>query len=258
LWRDDGIYGLDSDKILAEDALDVVHVQYQSMLFNQTSLSVLGRMLHSPRMTERTPTPYAITYHDNCQRPDFPYGAFDLHFTHRWNVGPPMAEVVPFGIEERPPIVRTFGLGRSRSDLIAPICEANGWVFESAATHEPIQGGGQTWRTHDALISWLRGADAIVLWYDDVGPAGSSQAARTAMAARRPVITNDTTWFSDLPNRAHGGSGPLYAQVGTPEALERYLTDLFERSYVEQNSWDHVAALLLERYERASVGPPAR
>jgi hypothetical protein len=242
LWRDDQTYNLDIIKILGLD-LDAIHVQYQSMLFDQEDLCCLANRFYGVK---------AITFHDNCQRPDFPYRAFDLRFTHRANVG--QGEVIPFGIEDRPPVVRTFGLGRTRSDYIRPICERNGWVFESAASHEPIQGGGQAWRAHNDLIEWLRGADAIVLWYDDNGMAGSSQAARTAIASRRPVITNDTTWFSDLPEWMVG-----YKKVASLEALEDALSDEFTRDYVQQNSWNSVAHTITERYRGALVsrGAPA-
>lgn len=239
LWRDDGVYTLDALTIWEKYNLDVLHVQYQSMLFDQQALAPLARCFHE------NCGPTAITFHDNCQRPDFPYDAFDLHFSHRFNIGPPNVEVIPFGIEDRPPVVRTFGLGRTRADYIQPICERNGWIFEDASSHEPIQGGGQNWRTHEDLIQWLRGADAIVLWYDDNGMAGSSQAARTAMASRRPVVTNDTTWFSDLPRRTDG-----YTKVRDLQELEMTLSGLLHRGYAHRNSWDAVARILMDRYSR--------
>jgi hypothetical protein len=236
LWSDDGRYRI---LLNAFDGLDVVHVQYQSMLLNQEPLAILAREF---------PGPTAITFHDSCQRPDFPYDAFDLHFSHRWNVGPPNVIAIPFGIEDRAPIIRTFGLGRTRSDVIAPICKRNGWIFEDASSHEPIHGGGQSWRSHADLIEWLRGADAIVLWYDPQPMAGSSQAARTAMASRRLVVTNDTEWFSDLPPRAKG-----FLKVTELWEMEDALRQQFQRAYVEENSWDQVARLLLEHYARVRV-----
>jgi hypothetical protein len=243
LWRDDGQYALDADRIL-DLGLDVVHCQYEGMLFNQEPLADLARRFEGPT---------AITFHDACIRPDFPYEAFDLAFTHRHGVGPPHAEVIPFGIEDRPPVVRTFGLGRTRSDLVAPICERNGWVFETAASHEPIHGGGQAWRSHEDLIAWLRGADAIVLWYDDNGMAGSSQAARTAMAARRPLFVNDVTWFRDLPRFAHN-----FSKVPSLAALEEVLQTELWSEYVTSNSWDYVARTLLDRYAASWTATPPR
>jgi hypothetical protein len=236
LWRNDGEYNLNWGAVRGL-GLDVIHVQYQSMLFDQWALADLVRDF---------PGPTAVTFHDSCNRPDFPAQAFDLRFTHRDGVGVGAPEVIPFAIEERPPVVRTFGLGRTRSDLIAPICERLGWIFEDIASHEPIQGGGydNKWRSHEDLIAWLRGADAIVLWYDDQPMAGSSQAARTAMAARRPVIVNDVTWFRDLPTRVS-----RFVKVGSLEELEAELTETLGDRYVTENSWESVASRLVERYQ---------
>lgn len=241
LWRDDSTYTLDIEKILGL-GLDALMVEYQSMLFHQAPLADLA---------VRFPGPTAVTFHDNCQRPDFPANAFDLRFTHRHGVGI-AAEVIPFGIENRPSIIRTFGLGRTRSDLIAPICERNGWTFETAASHEPIHGGGQAWMSHEDLIDWLRGADVVVLWYDPQSMAGSSQAARTAMAARRPLIVNDTEWFADLPRRAYN-----FQKVHDLDELEAALHARLAAPYVEANSWDRVAALLVDRYQRVGLAAAA-
>lgn len=245
LWRDDGAYWLEWETIHGLD-LDVIHVQYQSMLFDQAALHDMA----TAYLSGDHPA-YALTFHDSCNRPDFPWQPFHrLLFTHRAGVGLGPYRVVPFGIEERPPIVRTFGLGRSRADLLAPICERNGWIFETAASHEPIHGGGQAWRTHDELIAWLRGADAVVLWYDEQPMAGSSQAARTAIASRRPVITNDTTWFSDLPVRIPGA----YVKVESLEQLEERLRLCFTpEAYIAQHSWDRVAETMLANYAEAGA-----
>lgn len=245
LWRDDQQYNLDIDWI-TRLGLDAIHVQYQSMLFSQQALAEMCMAYSGP---------VAITYHDNCQRGDFPYHSFSNHFTHRRNVGPPQAKVIPFGIEVRPPIVRTFGLGRTRSDIIGSICNNNGWVFEDIATHEPIHGGGQRWRSHDELIEWLRGADVIVLWYDDVAQAGSSQAARTALASCRPVVTNDTTWFSDLPASI---SNHHYNKVHNVIELEDTLFDILHpHHYVRTHSWTTVAKLMVDEFMISSTSTVA-
>lgn len=256
LWRDDGVYSLPTNAIVGTGDtpicgwLDALHVQYQSMLFNQEALAELSHLYRTYNGGSHR-IPLAVTFHDNCQAPSFPYGAFDLKFTHRWNVGPADAEVIPFGIEDRPPVVRTFGLGRSQVEVIQPLCERNGWVFESATSHEPIHGGGQAWRTHEDLIAWLRGADAIVLWYPPQPMAGSSQAARTAMASRRPVFTNSTEWFEDLPREAAG-----ITKCAHEAEMEDRLRALFHRPYVQSNSWVKVAQKLVERYRAAPTARP--
>ena len=235
MWRDDGEYRLDVDRIADQLDLYLVHVQYQSMLVREPDLVALAQAFNGP---------LAVTFHDRCQASTFPYHAFDLRFTHRQGVG--LGDVIPFGVEDLPPVVRTFGLGRSQVEVIAPICERNGWVFESATSHEPIHGGGQAWRTHRDLIAWLRGADAIVWWYPPQPLAGSSQAARTAMASRRPVFTNCTEWFADLPDATRG-----FAKVGSEAELEQALRATFDRPYVADNSWVSVARRMCDFYRGA-------
>lgn len=236
MWSDDGQYSI--IKGIVNLNLDAIHVQYQSMLFTQPILMTLLR---------DTNCPLAVTFHDKCQHPSFPYRIFDLKFSHRWDVGPNNVEVIPFGIEDKPPVIRTFGLGRSRFDFIQGICSRNGWVAESTASHEPIFGGGQAWMPHEELLNWLRGADAIVLWYGEEPMAGSSQAARTALAARRQVFTNDTTWFEDLPANTRD-----YTKVSTLEELEHELQNEFKRPYVDEYSWTNVAKHLIGRYQSAA------
>jgi len=236
MWRDDRQYDIDMDTIWGLN-LGVLHVQYEQMLYHWQALRVL---------TSNFPGVSAITYHDKCIPPGAVYDGFDLHFSHRWDVGPTAVEHLPFGVEKRAPVVRTFGLGRTRSDYIRPICERHGWVFETIASHEPIHGGGQQWRSHGDLIEWLRGADAIVLWYDDADMAGESQAARTAMAARRPVFVNDVTWFGDLPKRTQG-----FQKVQTLGELEEELCVTLTNNYIMHNSWDKISERLVERYKHA-------
>lgn len=88
----------------------------------------------------------------------------------------------------------------------------------------------------------------IVLWYDPQPMAGSSQAARTAMAARRPVVTNDTEWFGEMPEQTDG-----YRKVHSLGELERTMEAILARPYVEEHSWDRVAKLLLARYASVRV-----
>lgn len=243
LWRDDRLYEFDFGAF-SDIQLDAVHVQYQNMLFRQEYLTELARRCVRD-------TPIAITFHDNCIDGNFPLHLFDLQFTHRWNVGPASAEVIPFGIEDRRPVIGTFGLGRSQSHLIEPLCVANGWEFRDISSHESIHGGGQGWRTHADLIEWLRGTDAIVLWYPDVDQAGSSQAARTAIAARRPVFTNNTKWFEDLPTCRRATDDSLFlCRCQNLVELREMLDNHFERPYVEENSWTSVAQTMVDLFTK--------
>lgn len=230
-WRQDGVYAIDADRIVGM-GLDVLHVSYQSILFNQEPLGDLARRFGGVT---------ALTFHDNCVRPDFPVQAFDLHYTHRRGVA--CGTVLPFGIEDRPLLIRTFGLGRSRCDIIERACDELGYRFESAASHEG-PGGGQRWVPAEQLHRWLREADAIVQWYDDVAAAGSSQAARTAIATHRPVAVNDVTWFADLPDHAPPNFWKL---PNDPDALRGWLAGLRSR-YVDECSWGRVADRLVSDY----------
>lgn len=230
-WRRDGEYAIDVDAILKLD-LDVVHAQYQSMLLNQDQLGYLATRLSGVP---------AVTFHDSCNRPDFPAHVFDVSFTHRAGVGP-ATTVIPFGVRDLPPIVRTFGLGRTIEPVVREVCDRNGWIFETAATSEAAQ-GGQRWMPWRELHDWLRGADAIVLFYPEQPMAGSSQAARTALATRRPVIVNDTTWFRGLEDRA----GNLHKVAGQ-DHLEWRLRELFNAPTEHYETWDTVAGLHVEAY----------
>lgn len=227
LWNQYGRHELDVERIL-DLPLDVLHVQYEVVLYSRLRLQQLLDVFTGVT---------AITYHDSCIPPDMP-GPWDLEFRHRDDTGP-RGQVIPFGVEYVPPLIRTFGLGRSQDEIIRPICEKHDWQFESTF-------GENAWLTQTALHDWLREADAIVLWYPETPMAGSSQAARTALATRRPVIVNDTSWFRDLPI----GSG-VRKVADTPEALESALINVFASPYIEECSWDHVASLHLAAYSEA-------
>jgi len=193
LWNRYGKHGFDVERIL-DLGLDVIHVQYENVVYH---LDRLHQLMHE------FDGPMVVTWHDNCNPPQLRWYDFQHAFTHRAGVGPGNPEVIPFPIRRLAPVVRTFGLGRTREDILSEMCERNGWIFESFATSEQRL-GGQSWKPWRDLHDWLRGADAIALFYDDNGMAGSSQAARTAIATRRPVVVNDVTWFAGLPEAVQG------------------------------------------------------
>jgi hypothetical protein len=236
-WNRFGRHELDVERILDLD-LDVLHVQYQLGLYDLPRLVEL-----LARFTGAT----VITWHDNWVPAELESHRFDAAITHRLGVGPTDL-VIPFGVRNMPAIVRTFGLGRTRKDVIAPICERNGWTFESAATSEAAF-GGQNWKPWRELHDWLRGADAIVLWYADDGMMGSSQAAHTALATRRPVVATDTTWFADLPHLP----GRFYKLADDPAVLEATLRELLRPDpLIADAAWETVAERHLDCYRRAT------
>ena len=233
-WNPRMDYGMDVETVLAHD-LDVLHIQFSNLFFYRKPLVSLMR---------RFPGVVALTYHDKVvSRATFPYGLADLLYAHREDVGVGPRKLIPQGVEVHRPMVKTFGLGKSRGDVIAEVCERNGWDFESSF-------GEQRWLESDELHRWLRDSDAVVLWYDEDLTSGGSAAAPQALATRRPVFVNDTEWFRDLPQQAPG-----LRKVGTPEALEHQLRALFSDEYVESRSWDVIASTLAADYaEAASAG----
>lgn len=222
-WNKHEDHSFDVDKILSLE-LDVLHVQYEVLLYNQEGFNLL---------LSTFPGLKVITYHDNCIPPGFPFQQFNIAYTHRADVGLGEGFLLPFGIENRAPVVKTFGLGRSRIDIIEPICKRNGWDFRYSF-------GEREWKTTEELTTWLRDSDAIVLYYDDVPSAGSSQAARTAIGTRRPVITNDVTWFKGVQGR--------YEVVKNPDDLEYVLQHLLDIPVIRRDSWDEIADGIIQDY----------
>lgn len=237
LWNREGHRELDVEWILGW-GFDVLHVQYENVLYNRERLH---------QLMEEFAGPIFVTWHDNAIPPDLRWHEFDHGFSHRADVGPGDPELIPFPARKPPQIVRTFGLGRTREDVIRPICEHNGWVFENAATSEAAL-GGQAWLSWQELHAWLRGADAIVLWYGDNGMAGCSQGVRTALATRRPLIVNDVTWFSELPQQ----SGSFYKLPDDPGVLEETLRAVLAPNLLlEEASVHRVVEMHVQRYQEA-------
>ena len=139
----------------------------------------------------------------------------------------------------RPPVVKTFGLGKSRDDLIAAVCERNGWRLETSF-------GERRWLESEELYRWLRDCDAIVLWYDEDLTSGGSAAAPLAIATRRPTFVNDTEWFRDLPERT-----TTLHKVADLDELERAMRAVLADEFAEERSWDRVAATLVADYDAA-------
>jgi hypothetical protein len=246
-WNREGRDALDVEAILAL-GLEVLHVQYCSGIYNEARLAELLRRFEGPKFA---------TWHDNVLPEHFDWRLFDQALTHREGVGAGDPVVVPHLIRKLPPLVRTFGMGRTREDVIRPICERNGWVFESLASSEEAP-GETPWKPWRELHDWLRGADVIVLWYGDDPLAGSSGAARTAIAARRPVIVNDAHAFRELPQQ----SGSFYKLKDDPAVLESTLREILrpdtmiERWSAEAIADQHVAGYVAALTSRALEPEP--
>ncbi len=103
------------------------------------------------------------------------------------------------------------------------------------------------YRPEPEVVRYLHAMDLIVLPYRDISVRQVSAAVRTAMAARRPVITTTVFPFSDL-------SGEVYRiPQASPDEIARAVLELrgnpAERTrlvrsveaYAMQNSWTKVA-----------------
>jgi hypothetical protein len=235
IWHPEHRFGLDVETIL-EHELDVLHVQYSNLFYDRARLIELLR---------RFPGVTALTYHDKGGVRSFPYELVDLLYAHREDVGVGPRHLIPQGIDLRQPVVKTFGLGKSRVDIIAGVCERNGWSFQHSF-------GDKRWLDSEELFAWLRDCDAIVLWYDGDHRSGGSAGAPLAIGTRRPVFVNDTEWFADLPERTAN-----LRKVHTPKELETGLREVLSDPYAEERTWDRVAQTLLGDYRQALVCSPS-
>ncbi len=236
IWHPEHSFDLDVDTILEHD-VDVLLIQFSTLFYDH------GRMIE---LLRRFRGVTAVTYHDKEGVLAFPCELVDLLYAHREDVGVGPRRLIPQGIDLRAPVVKTFGLGKSRLDVIAAVCERNGWDFQHSF-------GKDRWLTHDELFAWLRDCDAIVLWYDKKLGSGGSAAAPFAIGTRRPVFVNDTEGFEDLPERASN-----LRKLHTPEELEAALQELFANPYAEARTWDRVAATLVADFREAVNNSPAR
>jgi hypothetical protein len=232
IWHPEGRSEFDPEPIL-DAGLDVLHVQYSNAFYERRAFVDL---------LERFDGVVALTFHDNSgAQKTFPWQLADVRFTHRENVGVGERIVIAMGIDVQRPVVKTFGMGKSRADLIGEVCARNDWDFQASF-------GGERWLESDELHAWLRDCDAIVLWYPDDRTAGASAAAANALATRRPVFVNDTKWVSDNPQRTHS-----LVKVQTVEELEREMRAVLVDPFIESRSWDRVADVTVAAYRDALV-----
>jgi len=233
IWNERARFGFDVDEVLSHD-LDVLHVQYSTLFYNRRRLVEL---------LSRFPGVTALTYHDKVVPRRFPHQMVDLLYAHREDVGIGPRRLIPQGIDVHPPVIKTFGLGhKSQDEVVAEICERNGWRFEQSF-------GEKKWLESEELYRWVRDCDAIVLWYSDDPTSGGSAAVTLAIATRRPVFVNDVEWFSDLPERT-----ATVRRVRDEKALEAGLRELLADPYAEERSWDRVAAGHVEDYRNVLSG----
>jgi len=230
IW--DGEVGIEMDKVteIAEKS-DIFHLQFQDAVFHHEWLWHLVQRL-------KNKTKLVITLHDTCLGKIWPMlGDFKLVLTMKPEVKAqvPQANLIAMPVYNFQPMIKGFGLGRSKHENIKKVCESLGYKYEYTFAEEK-------WLPINELISWLRDSDGIVLYYDEVGTAGSSAAARTALSTRRPVFVNRVTWFNDLSDQD-------VIKFNDDEDLKIKLFQILDKPYLNTNSFDQVVKEHIRLYE---------
>lgn len=222
IW--DGIVSVDMKEIveLAEWA-DVFHIQFQDALYHHQWFPLLIERIKGKAKL-------AITLHDSCLGKVWPYlKDFDLILTMKPDVKNQVqnAKLIGMPMYDFKPVIKGFGLGRSRHDEIERVCSELGYKYEFIKAEDK-------WLPIDDLLTWLRDSDGIVLYYNEVSTAGSSAGARTALSTRRPVFVNNVQWFNDIPDG-------VTIRFDNNEDLKQRLKDTFDNDYISQNSFNRIA-----------------
>ena len=223
IW--DGEVAIEINKIeeIAEWA-DVFHIQFQDALYHHEWFFPLIKRI-------KNKTKLVVTLHDTCLGKIWPMlGEFHKVLTMKPEVKAqvPQAELIGMPIHYIRPVIKGFGLGRSKHDNIRNVCDQLGFIYEYVKAEDK-------WMPVKELLSWLRDSDGIVLYYDEVTTAGSSAGARMALSTRRPVFINNVTWFNDLPEASK------VIRFDTDEDLKQALLDHIDNTYITENSFERIA-----------------
>jgi hypothetical protein len=211
--------------------IDVLHVQYQSSLYEPQGFNKFIRGI-------KNPTKRVITIHDSSVNHKHKLNVFDSSIVHR-----PMGKkytiehyVLEMPTVEKTPKVFSFGMGgRNDYNFIQNACEEIGVKFEK---HDGRENG---WLSEHSLFVKMKEADAIVLWYNEVAIQGQSAALRTAISSNRPVIVNNVRWFDDAPY--------FVRRVSTKDDLQIVLAETLNLEYIRKCSYKKLAERHLEIYE---------
>lgn len=229
IWDD--IVGIELPRIdeIASQS-DIFHIQFQDAVFHHEWLWYLVERLKGR-------TRLAITLHDTCLGKIWPMlGSFNYIFTMKPEVKAqvPQAHLVPMPVYNLQPVIKGFGLGRSKHHEIQAVCDSIGYKYEYVKAEDK-------WLPLEELIKWLRDSEGIVLYYDEVTTAGSSAGARTALSTRRPVFVNRVTWFNDI-------SEDIVTKFNDNEDLKQKLLTAFDKPYLRENSFEEVAKIHIGIY----------
>lgn len=228
----DGIIGIDIEEIdKIATSCDVVHFQFQDAVFHHEWMWPLVQRLKGR-------VKLVITLHDNCLGKIYPLlPDFNAIITMKPEVQRQVTQsiLLPMPTYDLQPVIKGFGLGRSKHANIGEVCASLGYKYEYTKAEEK-------WIPIDELLTWLRDSDGIVLYYDEVGTAGSSAAARTAISTRRPVFVNRVTWFNDLPE-------DTFIKFNDDNDLKEKLQQVIQKPYVNSNSFNEVVKQHIEIYK---------
>ena len=232
-WRENTFFDKEKIKKYIElFKVDVLHIQYQSSLYEETLNDLIKEI----------DIPVYVTLHDSSIHPKhFPISVrvkIASFIAHKEGIGKNLWRI-PYPYPMQIPKILSFGMGRNQSDIINQVCDELGFMYTDHDAREL-----DSWLQQEDLIKLIREHDAVVLWYNDApGLVGNSFAARVGLSCYRPVFVNDTQWFSDLDN------GLFIKVTNTKEALKSSLEDWFNYWYKDLMTFNKMADILVERYK---------
>jgi len=203
--------------------IDALIVQYQSSLYEPEGFNKFIAGVKCKKV---------ITLHDSSRnKKHISFDRFDAVITHNPYIE--HTDFIPMPIVESVPAVFSFGMGgRNNYQFISDACHEIGIDFYH---HDGREHG---WWSKEKLFNEMNNADAIVLWYNEVGIEGQSSALRTAISSMRPVIVNDVGWFKDAPE--------FVTKCSDKKSLQDALVNILHLDYIWSNSYTNCAAKYLE------------
>ena len=201
--------------------IDVLIIQYQSSLYADSGFN---------KFLAGVKCPILVLRHDSSVNSKHKFPDRTINIVHNKNIKHDY--YIPFPTIEMTPKVFSFGMGRNDYEFIGKACKEIGVDF---AGHDARKDG---WLPEDILFEKMNDADAIVLWYNEVGIEGQSAALRTAISSCRPTIVNDVGWFSDAPNFVHKVRTDTISNIAQLQAV---LIDVLHLVYIRENSFKECA-----------------
>ncbi len=223
-------------KAIEAHEIDVLHIQYQSSLYEPKGFS---------KLLDTCPIPIVITVHDPSRNSKIRLKAHKF-IVHNMDINYVKAEYVPFPIPNVQPVIGSFGLGRNKADIIKNVCNKLGAKFKYFDARE-----SDRWMSSKELYKWIRSCDIIVLWYNETTFTGNSSTLRTVLSCNRPVVVNDVMWFKNLEHLPVNSG--VY-KVKSEDELYVKLYNLLNMSYKEGVTVKDLAAHHVSLYERLARG----